>query len=125
MLNAKCQMLNAESQMLNAKFAPEAVRILFLDHTAQLSGGELALLALAGGLDRARFQPTVLLFTDGPLAAALRDVGAAVEILPLADSVRGAGRGSLGVGSLAKFGAVLSSAAFVFRLVRHIRAAVG
>jgi glycosyltransferase involved in cell wall biosynthesis len=99
------------------------LKILFLDHTAQLSGGELALLALAGGLDRARFGSTVLLFSDGPLAAALRDVGAAVEILPLADSVRGAGRGSLGVGSLAKFGAVLSSATFIFRLARHIRAA--
>ncbi len=68
------------------------IKILFLDHTAQMSGGELALLALAGGLDRARFQPAVLLFTDGPLASALREVGAAVEIPPLADSVRRAAR---------------------------------
>lgn len=109
--------------MLNTQCSPRAIRILFLDHTAQLGGGELALLAVAGGLDRSRFHPAVLLFADGPLAGALRDTGVAVEVLPLADAVRGAGRGSLGVGSLAKVGAVLSSAAFVFRLARHIRAA--
>ena len=42
--------------MLNSKCEPEAVRILFLDHAAQLSGGELALLAFASGLYRARLR---------------------------------------------------------------------
>ena len=79
------------------------------------------MLNLVQRLDRTRFAATVLLFADGPLVGALREAGVAVEILPLGDAVRGAGRGSLGVGSLAKFGAIFTSAAFVFRLARLIR----
>ena len=109
--------------MLNTQCSPSAVRILFLDHTAALSGAELSMLNLVQRLDTAQFVPTVLLFADGPLAAALGEVGVTVKILPLTEAVRGAGRGSLGVGSLAKLGAALSSAAFVLRLARHIRAA--
>ncbi|MGC9260976.1 MAG: glycosyltransferase family 4 protein [Phycisphaerae bacterium] len=99
------------------------VQILFLDHTAVLSGAELSMLNLVQRLDAARFVPTVLLFADGPLVGALREAGVAVEVLPLADAVRGAGRGSLGVGSLAKLGAIFTSAAFMLRLARYIRAA--
>ena len=98
-----------------------SLKILFLDHTAALGGGELALLALASRLDRLRYVPTVLLFTEGPLAGALRAAGVAVEVLPLGDAVRGATRGSLGVGSLAKIGALFSCAAYTVRLARYIR----
>ena len=97
------------------------IKILFLDHTAVLSGAELSLLNLVQRIDRARFAPTVLLFTDGPLVGALRAAGVAVEVLPLGDAVRGATRGSLGVGSLAKIGALFSSTAYTVRLARYIR----
>ena len=97
------------------------ITILFLDHTAVLSGAELSLLNLVQRLNRTRFVSTVLLFADGPLAEALREAGLAVEILPLADSVRAAGRRSLGAGSLVKLGAAFSSATFTLRLARHIR----
>jgi glycosyltransferase involved in cell wall biosynthesis len=97
------------------------VEILFLDHTAVLSGAELSMLNLVRRLDRTRYAASVLLFADGPLAGALRDAGVAVEVLPLGDAVRGATRGSLGVGALAKLGAIFTSAAFVFRLARITR----
>ncbi|MCL5945313.1 MAG: glycosyltransferase family 4 protein [Planctomycetes bacterium] len=97
------------------------VKILFLDHTAQLGGGELALLSLAQRLDRRRFHSEVILFADGPLAAALRESNIAVEILPLAESIRTTGRGTLGIGSLAQLSAVTGSIRFVWRLARHIR----
>ena len=103
--------------------AKSPIKILFLDHTAVLSGAELSMLNLVQRLDRTRFAASVLLFADGPLAGALREAGVAVEVLPLGDAVRGAGRGSLGVGSLAKFGALFSSAAYTVRLARTIRAA--
>ncbi len=97
------------------------VKILFLDHTAQLGGGELALLSLAQRLDRRRFHSEVILFADGPLATALRESNIAVEILPLAESIRTTGRGTLGIGSLARLGAVTGSIKFVWQLARHIR----
>ncbi len=99
------------------------LKILFLDHTAALSGGELSLLALVTHIDRSQFEPQVILFADGPLVAALREANIPVIIMPLSESVRGAGRNTLGVGSLAKLGAVFSSAKFVLRLARHIRQA--
>ncbi len=81
------------------------------------------MLAMVERLDRRRHVLAVLLFTDGPLVGALRAAGVAVEVLPLGDAVRGATRGSLGVGSLAKIGAAFSSVAYVVRLARHIRRA--
>lgn len=42
-------------------------KILFIDHTAELGGGEIALLRLIAHLDRDRYECLVLLCTDGPL----------------------------------------------------------
>ena len=47
-------------------------RVLLFDHTAQLGGGELALLDLVRFLDRARVRPIVLLGSNGPLMERLR-----------------------------------------------------
>jgi len=60
-------------------------RVVFLDHTAVLSGGELALLALLPELD---VEAHVILAADGPLAERLRAAGVSVEVLPLADETR-------------------------------------
>ena len=46
-------------------------RILFADHTATLGGGEIALLNLVTHIDRSRYSPVVVLFSDGPLAQKL------------------------------------------------------
>ena len=61
-------------------------RILFVDHTAVLGGGELALLALLRELDRTRFEPVVLLLSDGPFAAELKGI-AETHVLLLPDEL--------------------------------------
>ena len=61
-------------------------RILYVDHTAVLGGGELALLALLRALDRTRFEPVVLLLSDGPLVAELQGF-AETHVLLLPDEL--------------------------------------
>jgi len=76
------------------------VSILFLDHTAKMGGGEIALLNLISALDRARFEPVIVLASDGPLAGKLRDAGVETHVLPLDPSVVEARKDSLGWRSL-------------------------
>ncbi|MBB6052404.1 glycosyltransferase family 4 protein [Armatimonas rosea] len=54
------------------KTKKKPVRVLYLDHTAQLSGGEIALLRLISNLDRSLVEPVVVLAEEGPLVARLR-----------------------------------------------------
>lgn len=63
------------------------IRVVYLDHVARLSGGELALLrTLPPLLDRV--DAIVVLAEDGPLADRLRAIGVEVIVLPLAEDVR-------------------------------------
>jgi len=66
--------------------------ILYVDHTAELGGAEVALIRLLAALDRTRFQPTVLLFSDGPLADRLREMAVEVQIVPLPSRLTKASR---------------------------------
>ena len=50
-------------------------RILFVHNSADIYGASRVLLRLCGALDRARFEPVVLLPEDGPLARWLKDLG--------------------------------------------------
>jgi glycosyltransferase involved in cell wall biosynthesis len=74
-------------------------RILFLDHTAMLGGGEIALLNLVRHLDHERVTPIVVLCSDGPLAERLRTI-CQVHILPLSQRVGMAKKDNLGWRSL-------------------------
>jgi glycosyltransferase involved in cell wall biosynthesis len=98
------------------------VPILFLDHTAKMGGGEIALLRLVTALDRARYQPNVLLFADGPLRTELADAGIPVRVLTLDESVGDVRKDSLGIGSLVNPKRLTKSLRFVRRLAREIRA---
>lgn len=63
------------------------LRVVYLDHVAQLSGGELALLrTLPALLDDV--EPVVVLGEDGPLRVRLEEIGVDVRVLPLAGHVR-------------------------------------
>jgi len=71
--------------------------ILYLDHTAKLSGGEIALARLIGELDPARVRAVVLLAEDGPLVARLREAGVETHVLPLPSGVREVRKDTLGL----------------------------
>lgn len=101
--------------------AARPVRVVVLDHTAQLGGAELALLRTCAALDPARVEVTVVLFADGPLAGRLRDAGVAVRVLPLDPRIAETDRAAAGrsaAGALRSVGATLP---FVVRLARLVR----
>jgi glycosyltransferase involved in cell wall biosynthesis len=62
-------------------------RILYLDHTGAIGGGEIALINLLQNLNRDRYEPVVALFADGPFAAMLRESGIETHLMPLPVSV--------------------------------------
>jgi glycosyltransferase involved in cell wall biosynthesis len=64
----------------------DRLKVVYLDHVARLSGGEIALLRLLPHLDRVRAH--VVLAEDGPLVRRLLLAGISTEILPFADSAR-------------------------------------
>jgi len=51
---------------------PNLARVLYVDHTAEMGGGEIALFNLVTNVDRARFEPVVLLGASGELEKRLR-----------------------------------------------------
>ncbi|MBW3638901.1 MAG: glycosyltransferase [Actinobacteria bacterium] len=89
------------------------IRVVYLDHVARLSGGELALLrTLPPLLDRV--EAIVVLAEDGPLAERLRAIGVEVIALPLADDVRDVRRAGAPTAAL--------SPRTLWRLLRYIEA---
>ena len=63
------------------------LRVVFVDHVARLSGGEIALLRLLPAL-MSEIDVHVVLGEDGPLVERLRSKGISVEVLPLAPATR-------------------------------------
>jgi len=96
------------------------LRVVFVNHTAALGGGEIALLELIRHLDRSRVEPVVVLFGEGPLVAHLQEV-AEVHILSLSTEVLKAKKDRLGLRSLVRGGAVVAGLSFLFRLRRLLR----
>ncbi|HVX07912.1 glycosyltransferase [Humibacter sp.] len=94
------------------------LRVVYVDHTAQLSGGELALTRLLEALPDV--EPYVLLAEDGPLVELLRARSVPTEVIALSPSARDVRRGeaTLRIGSL---GGVLHAAAYTFQLTRRLR----
>jgi len=99
-------------------------RVMVLDHTARLSGGEIALLRLASALQHAPADRgadvTVVCFEDGPLVEKLRAIGVEVEILPLSQSVREIDRARVTPGHLPA-GTVVAALRHAVRLARVLR----
>ncbi len=96
-------------------------RVLFVDHTAELSGGELALLNLLRHLDRTRITPVVALGAPGGLSEALQAAGIETYILPLHQAVLSTRKDSLGWRSLLRFGQVWQSIRYTRLLRRFAR----
>jgi glycosyltransferase involved in cell wall biosynthesis len=93
------------------------LRVVFLDHCARLSGGELALLRLLPELD---VDAHVILAETGPLVEKLRDAGISVEVLPIAGSTGSLGREQVSPGGV-PVSAVVDTGTYVARLAARLR----
>lgn len=74
--------------------------VIFLDHTAKWSGGEIALLRTLEALDRTRVAPVVVLAEEGPFAERLREAQIETHVLPLSGEAREVRKDTLGGGAL-------------------------
>jgi glycosyltransferase involved in cell wall biosynthesis len=96
------------------------LRILFFDHTAALSGGEIALLHLVKNLDPQRIKPIVVLGADGPLVEKLRpDIETHVLLLP--SNVGSTRKNTLGLSTLFRVRELAVSFQYIFRLAKFFR----
>jgi glycosyltransferase involved in cell wall biosynthesis len=94
------------------------LRVVYLDHIARLSGGEIALLRLLPHLQRV--DAHVILGEEGPLAERLQEAGISVEVLPIAPSARDLRKDTLGRGG-ASPAVALQTLAYVARLALRLR----
>ncbi|WP_022900946.1 glycosyltransferase family 4 protein [Humibacter albus] len=101
----------------------ERLRVLVVDHTAELAGGEVALARLLAQLDATRFDVRVLLLAEGPLAERLRVLGIPVAVVAASDRLTGAGREDVVSSPLRLIGSAARTIALVPRLMRAIRSA--
>lgn len=93
-------------------------RVVFFDHCAQLSGGELAMARLLPALDD--IDATVILGEQGPLVALLEEGGQAVEILELDADLAHTTRFDVNAGGIDAhtFGASMNA---IWRLQKRLR----
>jgi glycosyltransferase involved in cell wall biosynthesis len=96
----------------------DRLKVVYLDHVAQLSGGEIALLRLLPHLDRVHAH--VVLAEDGPLVGQLHLAGVSTEVFPLGDRARGVRKGDVHGGGVSPLVAG-ATAAYVLRLARRLR----
>jgi glycosyltransferase involved in cell wall biosynthesis len=96
----------------------ERLRVVYLDHVARLSGGEIALMRLLGSLKKVN--PHVILGEDGPLADRLQKAGVSVEVLPIAPAARDLRREAVGPRATPPMVA-LNTLGYVVRLALRLR----
>src|SRR4051812_17041832 len=85
-----------KGQAMNQK--ADLVRVLYLTHSAQLSGAELALTRIIPALEVV--DPLVVLPENGPLQDRFNELNVPVEVIPLAESVTKFSRLNQGVQGL-------------------------
>jgi glycosyltransferase involved in cell wall biosynthesis len=95
------------------------LRVVYLDHCARISGGEIALVRLLEGL-RGRVQAHVLLGEHGPIEEQLEAAGARVEVLPMAEGVRDTRRDEVGARAVSA-SSVRDLGTYGVRLTRRLR----
>ena len=96
-------------------------RVLYIDHTSAMGGGEVALLNLVKYLDRRQYVPVVLLLQDGPLHAKLLEAGIETHLYCVAGSVLGARKDTLGLQTLMQLRDVRQACGAVFGVAKLIR----
>ncbi len=94
-------------------------RVVYVDHVARSSGGEVALVRALSALG-SRVDAHVILGEHGPLVDRLREVGASVEVLPMPVAAREVRKDSVRPGTLG-LKAVAASLHYVWTLRRRLR----
>jgi len=98
------------------------IRVLYLDHTARLSGGELALARMLAALDRRRVEPIVVLAEEGPLLELLTRQSIETHVQPLDRKLREVRKDSLGIaGWIAQLAALGRLWRYAWRVSRFAR----
>ena len=90
--------------------------VLFFDHTAKMGGGEISLFNLVTNLDAKRFEPVVVLASDGVLRERLSAVGIETHVLPLSGEVTGVRKDTLTAVHAVSPSQVLEIARYVWQL---------
>jgi glycosyltransferase involved in cell wall biosynthesis len=112
---------SAQSVNVDAMLPRAPVRVLFIDHTAMLGGGEVAMLHLVANMDRSRYVPVVLLMQDGPLRTKLIESGVETHLLSLDAGVLSARKDNLGFATLLQIRNVIRALLGVREMARRIR----
>ena len=94
------------------------LKVVYIDHVAQLSGGEIALLRLLPHLDRV--QPHVILAEDGPMVGALERAGVSCEVMALDDAARDLRKDNVHAHGVSLCAAA-ATAAYTLKLARRLR----
>lgn len=94
------------------------MRVVYIDHVGQLSGGEIALLRLVPYLDEV--EPHFILAQDGPFADELVQAGLSTEVLAMGERARGLRKDRVTVGRV-PVGAFFATAGYTLRLALHLR----
>lgn len=105
-------------EALAPETAERRIRVVYLDHVAQLSGGEIALLRLVPHLTEV--EPHVILAEDGPFADELVQAGVSTEVLPMAERARGLRKDSVTPRTV-RPAIVLAAAGYILRLALRLR----
>jgi glycosyltransferase involved in cell wall biosynthesis len=93
-------------------------KVVYLDHVARLSGGEIALMRLLPRMKGVNVH--VILGEDGPLADRLVKAGVSVEVMAIAPAARDLRRQQVRVGAGA-LASAWSTAVYVLRLAHRLR----
>jgi glycosyltransferase involved in cell wall biosynthesis len=101
--------------------ATAPLKVLVVDHTAGLAGGEVALARLLHALDRRRFTVSALLLADGPLVERLRADDIAVTVLPTSAKLTTIGRAEAAASPFTALSSALRSLSAVPRIAKVIR----
>ena len=103
---------------LRAGRRDERPRVVYLDHIARLSGGEIALLRMLPHLRGVNAH--VILGEDGPLATRLQEAGISVEVIPIAAATRDLRKDTVRLGGASPL-AALQTLSYVARLAWRLR----
>lgn len=99
-------------------------RVLFIDHTSKLSGAEIALFNLIVTLDKTKYFPIVVLFTEGDLAEKLRISGVEVHILSVKNIIVNTRKEKIGIRSITRWSdlsAFLTTTRNLTKLIRTLK----